>query len=131
MPLHVTMPITWDEPKRLSNLAKHGLDFGDITAEFFENSVATAVINGRVKFVGAMEGALVVVVIAAPLGDEAISIISLRRANRKERKIVTAQVGAPGSGDLEFRHQTIGPAVASSSTCPVYVYFTLAQSVIL
>lgn len=82
------MPITWDEPKRLSNLAKHGLDFGDITAEFFENSVATAVINGRVKFVGAMEGALVVVVIAAPLGDEAISIISLRRANRKERKIL-------------------------------------------
>jgi uncharacterized DUF497 family protein len=82
------MLITWDEPKRLSNLAKHGLDFAAIRPEFFESAFATTATEGRVKFVGTMEQALVVVVIAAPLGNEAISIISLRRANRKERKAI-------------------------------------------
>ena len=28
------MKIIWDEPKRLSNLAKHGLDFADIEDGF-------------------------------------------------------------------------------------------------
>ena len=84
------MLITWDEPKRLANLAKHGLDFAAITLEFFENAHATRATEGRVKFVGTMNGALFVVVIAAPLGTEAISIISLRRASRKERRSLDA-----------------------------------------
>ena len=84
------MLITWDEPKRISNLGKHGLDFAAILLDFFENALVTAAMEGRLKFVGTIEGALVVVVIAAPLGTEAISIISLRRANRKERKALNA-----------------------------------------
>ncbi len=84
------MLITWDEPKRLANLVKHGLDFAAIPLGFFESAVATPAMGSRVKFVGTLEDTLVVVVIAAPLGNEAISIISLRRANRKERKSIDA-----------------------------------------
>ena len=29
------MKIVWDEPKRLANLEKHGLDFADLTEVFF------------------------------------------------------------------------------------------------
>jgi len=85
------MKITWDEPKRLANLAKHGLDFQAVSAEFFESAYAAPARGGRAKFVGILNGVLAVAVIAAPLGGEAISIISLRPANRKERRIMHAQ----------------------------------------
>jgi uncharacterized DUF497 family protein len=29
------MQIVWDEPKRLANLDKHGLDFADLNETFF------------------------------------------------------------------------------------------------
>lgn len=29
------MEIVWDEPKRLANIAKHGIDFADIGEDFF------------------------------------------------------------------------------------------------
>lgn len=32
------MMIVWDEPKRLTNLAKHGLDFADLDETFFLSS---------------------------------------------------------------------------------------------
>jgi hypothetical protein len=33
------MKIVWDEPKRLTNLAKHGLDFADLDTDFFRRRV--------------------------------------------------------------------------------------------
>ena len=33
------MKIVWDEPKRLANLEKHGLDFADLNEAFFDNAV--------------------------------------------------------------------------------------------
>jgi uncharacterized DUF497 family protein len=30
------MKIVWDEPKRLANLDKHGLDFADLNETFFD-----------------------------------------------------------------------------------------------
>jgi uncharacterized DUF497 family protein len=33
------MKIVWDEPKRLANLDKHGLDFADLNETFFENAL--------------------------------------------------------------------------------------------
>lgn len=33
------MLITFDEPKRQINLAKHGLDFASLTVEFFEGAI--------------------------------------------------------------------------------------------
>ena len=32
------MKIVWDEPKRLTNLAKHGLNFADLDAKLFSEA---------------------------------------------------------------------------------------------
>jgi uncharacterized DUF497 family protein len=80
--------ITWDELKRRSNLFKHGFDFAEIDAGFLLNAVVSPVRAGRIKIVGRLRDTIVVVVIAAPLGREAISIISLRPASVKERKVL-------------------------------------------
>jgi uncharacterized DUF497 family protein len=34
------MEIVWDEPKRIANIEKHGLDFADLTFEFFLSSLS-------------------------------------------------------------------------------------------
>lgn len=79
------MRITWDEPKRLSNLAKHGLDFADLTPEFFLTADMRPSHNGRFLNVGLLGEKLVIAVVSRPLGSEAISVISMRPANPKER----------------------------------------------
>jgi uncharacterized DUF497 family protein len=33
------MKIVWDEPKRLANLYKHGLDFADLNESFFDDAL--------------------------------------------------------------------------------------------
>lgn len=83
--------IDWDEPKRLANIAKHGLDFARFQAAFswdcFLADMARPSRMGRLRyrFLGEMAGVAVVVAIVSPLGSEAISILSLRRASAKER----------------------------------------------
>ena len=79
------MVITWDERKRLSNLDKHGFDFSDLTLEFFQSARLGPAKRGRLTAVGELEARKVVVVVFALLGTEAISVISMRLANRKER----------------------------------------------
>jgi uncharacterized DUF497 family protein len=79
------MVITWDEPKRLSNLDKHGLDFADIEGGFdFAGATITRSSDGRFKAVGTLNDSAVVVIFAM-LGTEAISIVSLRPASKRER----------------------------------------------
>jgi uncharacterized protein len=86
------MRVVWDEPKRESNLAKHGLDFTDARDRLvFEDSVivpTNPALDGRPRFVaiGVLDGRLVAAVIS-PLGSEALSLISLRPASRRERRI--------------------------------------------
>ena len=80
--------IDWDEPKRLANIAKHGLDFAQFQEGFsWDCFLAEAVRPSQVRyrFLGKLAGFAVVVAIVSPLGSEAISILSLRRASRKER----------------------------------------------
>jgi len=85
------MKIVWDEPKRLANLEKHGLDFADLEAGFDFDAALTVPARPsrhggrRFKAMGPL-GAVTVAVIFAPLGAIAVSIISLRRANLAERK---------------------------------------------
>ena len=79
------MRIVWDERKRLANLRTHGLNFGAVEAEFFDNCVITGAKQGRFMAVGRWEDTLISVVFSR-LGSEAISIISMRRASRKERR---------------------------------------------
>ena len=81
------MIIAWDEPKRPANLAKHGLDFADLTLESFEASFVLAARSPRFRAIGLLGDEAVVVVIFAPLGSEAISIVSMRSASKTERKL--------------------------------------------
>ena len=85
------MKIIWDEPKRQANIATHGLDLAD--AELFDWETAIVVrghsgVGGRRRFraIGRLGNDLVTLVFS-PLGTEAVSVISLRRASRAERKL--------------------------------------------
>ena len=79
------MKLVWDEPKRQRNIAKHGLDFAVLTSEFFENASIEDAKSGRFLAVGEFEGVTIIAVVFRPLGSEALSIISMRRANKDER----------------------------------------------
>ena len=80
------MNILWDEPKRLANLAKHGLDFADLNETFFDSALVVASYNRRWAGIGKnIRGVIVVVFVT--LGKEAVSVISMRPASKNERKL--------------------------------------------
>lgn len=79
------MIITWDERKRLANLAKHRLDFADLTNAFFLAATIYPARKGRRRAVGSLDGVVVIATVFAPLGSEALSVISMRPASKKER----------------------------------------------
>lgn len=78
------MRILWDEPKRLANIDKHGRDFAGLTMEFFAGALVRPTRDGRLQAIGRLEGGAVSVIFR-PLGREAISVISMRDASRRER----------------------------------------------
>jgi uncharacterized protein len=79
------MKITWDEPKRRSNLDKHGMDFADLTVEFFETATIYPAKGKRDIALGMLGAKAVIAVIFAPLGSEAIAVVSMRSASPRER----------------------------------------------
>lgn len=79
------MQIVWDEPKRQRNLAKHGLDFADLTTAFFETARVETAKEGRFLAIGELDGVAILAVVFCPLGSEALSVISMRPASRIER----------------------------------------------
>lgn len=79
--------ITWDAPKRQTNLAKHGLDFADLDEAFFLASVVVPAKEGRHMAIGRLADGTVAVVFAA-LGTEGVSVISMRPASAKERSLL-------------------------------------------
>ena len=87
------MKIIWDEPKRLSNLAKHGLDFADIEDGFdFDGAIVLPAKPSRTglarfRLISELNSALLVAVVGSLLGSEAFSIVSLRPASQKERRL--------------------------------------------
>ncbi|PTE20704.1 hypothetical protein C5F48_16160 [Cereibacter changlensis JA139] len=79
--------IVWDEPKRQSNHAKHGLDFADLDEDFFLSSMVVPAKNGRQMAIGRLaEGAVAVVFLV--LGTEGVAVISMRPASLKERSVL-------------------------------------------
>jgi uncharacterized DUF497 family protein len=80
------MKIVWDEPKRQTNIAKHNLDFADLTLEFFRDAKFGSAKADRFVAVGELEGQTIIAVIFRPVGSEALSIISMRPASTKERR---------------------------------------------
>lgn len=84
------MAIVWDEPKRATNIERHGLDFADARDRFeWDTAVIDSTYPGRggdrFKAIGWLDDRLVTLVFS-PLGSEAVSLISLRPASRKERQ---------------------------------------------
>lgn len=85
------MNIVYDEPKRRANIAKHGFDFAEFETAFsldrFLSRPAKSSRTGRERFllIGTWGGETVVAVIVSPLGSEATSLVSVRRASRTER----------------------------------------------
>jgi uncharacterized DUF497 family protein len=86
------MKIVWDEPKRVANFAKHGLDFADLDETFFDSALVIPSHNSSKRWVAigvSIRG--VIVVVFARLGREGISIVSMRPASRNERKLYAEQ----------------------------------------
>ena len=83
----IMLMIVWDEPKRQANLAKHGLDFGDLDEGFFLASVVVPAKDGRHMAIGQLADGTIAVVFAT-LGIEGVSVISMRPASRKERTLL-------------------------------------------
>jgi uncharacterized protein len=81
------LKIVWDEPKRLANLAKHGLDFADLNETFFDKALVLprAIDVGLAGIGKDIRGVIVVVFVT--MGKEAVSVISMRPASRNERKL--------------------------------------------
>ena len=82
------MVIVWDEMKRETNLAKHGLDFADLTTEFFEEAIVVPSYDSRSITIGKWNGVFVISVVFLELGQEALSVVSMRPASRKERSLL-------------------------------------------
>lgn len=80
------MIIVWDEPKRLANIDKHGIDFADIGEGFFISAMVRPAKDGRYAAIGYLDGVIVAIFVA--LGSEGISIISARPASQRERSLL-------------------------------------------
>ena len=81
------MKYQWDEAKRQSNLLKHGTDFVDVEQTFAGETVTISDDRfdyGEKRFItfGLLNGR--VLVIAHTETDEAIRIISARKATKRE-----------------------------------------------
>lgn len=81
------MQILWDEPKRLANIENHRMDFADLDEVFFESSVIVPAKSRRLAAVGRHSSGIILVVFVG-LGTEALSVISMRPASRKERRLI-------------------------------------------
>jgi uncharacterized DUF497 family protein len=82
--------IVWDEPKRAANLEKHGFDFADVDDFDWAAAFIAPSYGGRFKAIGLFRDQTIVVVYSY-LGTEAISIIGMRPASTRERRLYEAE----------------------------------------
>jgi uncharacterized protein len=61
------------------------LDFADVDVEYFVGSMVVPAKLGRFMAIGVLSDDLIATVFAK-LGSQGVSIVSMRRASRKERK---------------------------------------------
>jgi len=76
---------SWDETKRKSNLAKHGIDFRDAPA-IFEGPLVT------VEDTLGLLGGVVVSLVYAERNDQ-VRLISIRKALKHETRFFLSQIG--------------------------------------
>jgi uncharacterized DUF497 family protein len=93
------MRFVWDENKNLINIQVHGIDFCDVWM-VFEYPMLTKVDTRknykeeRLVGLGQLYDAIIVVVFTYREKD-LIRVISIRRANRNERKVYQEKFGEP------------------------------------
>lgn len=91
------MRFTWDERKRQTNLAKHGLDFAD-AAKVFAGSLALFEDarrdygEQRMIALGLLDA--IVVLLVHVEDDNTVRIISMRKADKHETNLYYQDVGA-------------------------------------
>lgn len=78
------MEIVWDELKRQKVLRERGYDLADIDESFLEIARIKPAHSGRFRATAPLHGELVTVIFK-PLGIEAVSLVTMRPASRKER----------------------------------------------
>jgi len=76
--------VVWDEPKRETTLAERSLDFASLKLAVFEHARIEPARDGRAKAIGLLDGHCFVVIFKL-LGREALSVISMRSASKKEK----------------------------------------------
>ena len=83
------MQFEWDEKKRRANLAKHGIDFADLTSLF--SGLTITLLDDRYDYgesrfitLGMLRG--IVITVAHTETEEVIRIISARKATRYEEE---------------------------------------------
>lgn len=91
----MSMLFEWDEDKRQSNLAKHGIDFVNAARMlrgeplFFEDARRD---YGEQRYIAVGEEVGYLLVVVFTIRDEALRIISARRANSRERRKYAEQL---------------------------------------
>ena len=86
----------WDEKKCRENLRKHGVSFEDVDLVFDGDTITfldDRVDYGEKRYItlGALTGRIVVIV--HTLRGETIRILSMRKANAREKKIYQERLG--------------------------------------
>jgi uncharacterized DUF497 family protein len=81
------MEVVFDQHKLETNRRKHGYDFRDLDQAYFDAATVFEAKKGRLMAIGWF-GEIILAVIFQPLGSEAISVISMRPASRKERSLL-------------------------------------------
>jgi uncharacterized DUF497 family protein len=81
------MEIVWNEPKRLANLDKHGLDFADLDVAFFLVAILRPAKRERIMAIGRFADGTIAVIFAR-LGIEGVAIVSMRPARKSERRLL-------------------------------------------
>ena len=86
----------WDEAKNRENIAKHGIDFAD-AHRIFERPMLVR-LDDRERYgehrwiaVGDLDGIIVVIVFTRR--EDRVRVISIRKANRRERETYQESVG--------------------------------------
>lgn len=89
--------VTWDETKRRSNLAKHGVDLADAERFDFENALYEEDWDrqgeDRFRAVGSIDGRPYFLVYT--VRDDQAHAISLRLADKKEKRRYFKTLSAP------------------------------------
>jgi uncharacterized protein len=94
------MELEWDEGKRRLNLTKHGIDFAVVERMFEGRVVERTDVGhdyGERRIIAYGEVDRLILTIIYTKRNDALRIISARRARRDERKDYLAQTQNPGS----------------------------------